>query len=343
MFALIAVFAIAAVVPMKQTVTGPCRVESAVTWYLARNGAGQVTSGWERNLLHAQGGSLMLQFERPDYVEVRLVKGIRQGGKVERGDTVAWLESREGTGRLQVLEAELERAKSQLAGLIAGARTSDIHVAEYEYKRASVALQVAQIDFQRVQTLHDSGYSTLADLQQAGGVLDERQAEADHAGANIIALQEGARPEDIRAGEAEVVRLESSVETAHHLLGKREVIVTPISGIIDLNEGMQGVLIRVERFDTLAVVTRLPEAALPLISEDTPLEMLLDADPTGPRAVTIYDYGFSSTEIPAAYAIGLVQNPEGALRPGMSGKATCSIGRRTLFEGAQARLGVLGF
>jgi len=342
-FALIVVFAIAAVVPISQTVTGPCRVEPAVTWYLARNGAGQVTSGWERNLLQTQGGNLMLQFERPDYVEVKLAKGIRQGGRVQAGDTVAWVESREGTGRLQVLEAELERARSQLAGLTTGARTVDVRVAEHDYERASAALQVAQIDFQRAQALYDSGYTTLADLQQTEGILEERQAEADHARVNIIALQEGARPEDIRAGEAEVARLESAVETAWHLLGKREVIITPVSGIVDINEGMQGALIRIERVDTMAVVTRLPEAALPLISDELPLEMLLEADPEGPRSVTIIDYGFSSTEIPAAFAIGLVQNSTGTLRSGMSGKATCSIGDRTLLEGARAKLGILGF
>jgi multidrug efflux pump subunit AcrA (membrane-fusion protein) len=342
-FALIILFAIAAVVPMKQTVSGPCRVESAVTWYLARNGAGQVTSGWERNLLQIQGGNLMLQFERPDYVEVILAKGIRQGGMVQAGDTVAWVESREGTGRLQALEAELDRAKSQLAGLITGARTVDVRVAEHDFERASAALQVAQIDFQRIQALYDSGYTTLSDLQQTEGTLEEKQAEADHARVTIMAMKEGARPEDIHAGEAEVARLESAVETARHLLGKREVIITPVSGVVDVNEGLNGALIRVARVDTLAVITRLPEASLPLISDKLPLEMLLDADPEGPRAVSIVDYGFSSTEIPAAFAIGLVPNSTGTLRAGMSGSATCSMGDRTLLEGAQAKLGILGF
>jgi len=342
-FALIVVFAIAALVPMNQTVNGPCRVESAVVWYLQRNGAGQITSGWERKLLHSQGGSLMLQFERPDYVEVMLAKSIQQGKLVEAGDTVAWVESREGTGRLQVLEAELERAESQLAGLLTGARTSDVHVAEYEFERATAALQVAKIDFERALALYDSGYTTLADLQQAEGILEERQAEAHHASANIISLQEGARPEDIRAGEAEVTRLESSLETARHLLGKREAVVTPIGGIVDLHEGLQGMLIRVERIDTLAVIAHLPEAALPLISEERPLTVVLEADAEAPRSVVIHDYSFSSTEIPAAFAVGLVQNSTGNLRAGMSGRATCPIGKRTLLEGAQARLGVLGF
>lgn len=341
--ALLVIFAVAAVVPMNQTVTGPCRVEPAVTWYLTRNGAGQITSGWERNLLHAQGGSLMLQFERPDFVEVNFEDCVRQGGMVKAGDTVAWVESREGSGRLMSLEAELDRARSQLEGLMAGARPADVHVAEQELARATAALQVAQVDFERVQALFDSGYTTLADLQQAEGTLEERQAESEHAKANITALKEGARPQDIQAGRAEVAKLESAVETARHLLGKREAIVTPIDGLVDLNEGLQGDLLRVERMDTLAVLVRLPEASLPLISTALPLSMILEADPEGPRSVTIHDYGFSTTEIPAAFAVGLVRNNTGNLRTGMSGKATCFIGKRTLLEGARAKLGVLGF
>jgi hypothetical protein len=343
-FALIVLFAIAAVVPIEQKVSGPCRLESAATWYLARNGAGQITTGWERNLLHSSGGgSLMLQFERPDFVEIKLSPGLRQGQSVSAGDTVAWVESHEGSGRLRVLEAELERARSLLDGLNAGARPADVQVAEHDYSRSTAALDVSQLEFLRAKSLYDSGYGNLAEVQITEGILEERQAESDLAYANIIALKEGARQPDIRAGEAEVLTLVRSVETAQNLLGGREPIVTPISGIVDFSGGMVDILIRIERSDTLAVITRVPEAALPLIAFDHPMNVTLDADPQGTRPVTIVDFSFSATEIPAAFAVGLVRNDQGILRSGMTGQARCSIGSRTLLEGVRARVGALGF
>jgi multidrug resistance efflux pump len=342
--ALIALFAIASVVPMNQTVTGPCRVESAATWYLSRNGAGQIATGWQRNYLHVSGGGLMLQFQRPDFVEVNIADGIRQGGKVNAGDTVAWIESREGKGRLQVIEAERDMTRSKLEGLVAGAREADVRVAEHDYERASAALEIARIDLERAISLHDSGYATLAEKQYAESVFDERKAECDQAKANIAALKEGSRLEDIEAGEAEVVMLEKSVEAARLTLGKREAVITPVSGIVNLNEGANGELIRIERTDTVAVITRIPEASLSLITEGHPMEMRLEADPHGPRPVTIVDFGFSITPgLPGAFAIGLLQNPNGDLRAGMSGKASCAIGRRTLLQGTKARLGSLRF
>ncbi|MBU0690883.1 hypothetical protein KKH18_03615 [bacterium] len=344
LFALIIIFVIAAVVPMNQTVSGPCRVESAATWYLSRNGAGQIASGWQRNLLHVSGGGLMLQFQRPDFVEVTLAGGLRQGGRVQAGDTVAWIESREGTGRLQIYEAERDLARSKLEGLIAGARSADVRVAEHDYERASAALEIARIDWERAKSLHDSGYATLAELQYAESVFEERKAEHERAQANIAALKTGARFEDIVAGEAEVAMLERSVEAARLTLGKREAVTTPVSGIVDLAEGLNGEMIRIERTDTLAVIMRIPEAALPLIAEDQPMEMQLEADPLGPRPVTIIDYSFSDIpEFPGTFAVGLIANTNGDLRSGMSGKASCAIGRQTLLQGTKARLGRFRF
>jgi hypothetical protein len=94
----------------------------------------------------------------------------------------------------------------------------------------------------------------------------------------------------------------------------------------------------------VAVITRIPEAAIPLISDGLKMEMKLEADLHGPRTVAIVDYGFSSNpEFPGTFAIGLIRNANGDLRSGMSGKASCAIGRRTLLQGTKARLGSLRF
>lgn len=331
----------AATVPLEQSVSGPCRIEPSGIWYIARGGAGQLITGWERNQLGTTCGDLMLQFEQPDWVTISLAPTVKQGAWIRAGDTLAWIESREGYGRQQVLEAELERARRELAALESGARPVDVEVAVQQRQRAQAAKRYAEIEHKRLCALNDSGFVTLADVQRAEAELDEKAAELSYANAQVNALSSGSRAQEIAVGRAEIARLESAVESARRVLGHTEVITAPIAGVAELETVDTGVLLRLLRTDTLCVIAQIPEPAAPVVDRRGPMSVMLHADRTGPRSVVVHEITFSKTVVPGAFVCGLIENQEHELTVGMTGYASCSIGRRSLLAGTQARIGKL--
>lgn len=338
-FVLLAGLVIMGVVPFPQSIQGPCYTAPAAIWSITRIGAGQIVTGWERNLLDSGGTRLLFQFERPDYVEVNIARELKDGAYVQKGDTIAVITSREGTGRLEVLSASLDKGYAEHEALLTGAREEDLEVARAEIIRARTALEVYKPELERVKALYDSGFASQSEWQVTKGQYELYAAELNLAEANLTALTAGARPADIAVAEDEIKILERSVKSGQRLLGQSEVIIAPISGYARL-EGVDGTLIRIERMDTLAVFMSIPEASIPLIEQNTMINVKLKADSLPFRQCVLEQIYFSNTQQAGVYAIGLLENREGGLKAGMSGKGELSIGKRNLLAGFRAKFNI---
>jgi hypothetical protein len=330
--------ALSVTLPIEQTITGPCVIEAASSWYVMRNGAGQITTGWARNLTGLPQRNLMIQFERPDVVTLDYKREVTEGSFVKAGDTLLWIESYEGVNRLEDLESARDVATNELEALHAGARAVDIEVAEQEYRRASAELEFATQDYDRVMALRDSGYAADADIQAATSRYHAAVAGADGAQAAIRALKQGARAQDLATGESRVSQLETSISNAEKLLGKRQYISAPLTGKVTFESPTTDYLLQVNKYDTLAVLVQIPESAVPLVGDSGELTVQLEGIST-PLKISVKEFWYSSTIDPAAFAVGLVASDTLNLAIGMYGSATCSLGKRTLLEGARARLG----
>lgn len=335
-FILAAALITAATVPIEQSVQGPCRVEAASVWYLARGGSGQLESGWIRNLLDFTDGQYLVQFDRPDVVEIQFAEGLTDGSTVHKGDTLATIASREGESRLDVLQADLIRARAQADALLSGARNEDLRVAEEERRRAEAALETARLELERVSALLDSGFATQAEYEQALGEYNVLKAEVDVARATVIAQSSGARREDVAVALAKVEGLERAVEGALRLMGQNEVILSPADGQVRF--GTDGTtLLRVESTDKMAVYAWISEAAVPLMEQNQMMNIVLESEVDEIRHCPVYRTEFNRDSLPGAYILGLLNNTDGRLSPGMSGRANVPIGKRTLMEGFRIR------
>ena len=121
-------------IPFNQNIKGPCYVRPGAVWSLSRNGAGEITTSWERSYFNPGAPQMLIQVERPDFVEVMFKPELYDGAYVQVGDTIAFIVSRDGVGRQGILEAELAMNQAELAALEAGARPEDIEVAAAELK-----------------------------------------------------------------------------------------------------------------------------------------------------------------------------------------------------------------
>ena len=329
-------------VPFHQSIKGPCQTAPAAVWYLNSNGAGQIVSGWERNLLNSGNTRVLVQFERPDFVEVTIAPHLHDGALVEAGDTIAVITSHEGLGRFEVLEAELSKSRSEHQALLTGAKAEDIEVARAEVKRARIALKSYGLEYERAEALYDSGHISASEWQIVEGQYNVLAAELDLAEANLKALEAGARPEDIEVARGQTEVLRRSLETEGQLLSKPEVVTAPVSGRVRLGD-VPETLIRIERMDTLAVLVSIPEASASLLRVGQPMEVKLLADHIPNRESNLLRIDFippAAPQLSGAYAVGLLDNSKGKLQPGMSGIAILSIGKKTLFSGLRARFNI---
>lgn len=330
---IIAAFIAAASVPFDQSVKGVCSLESPSVWYLTNSGTGEIYSGWERNLLDTQTTNIMFQFERPDVVELQLYGGLTGGSIVAKGDTIAILISREGIGRREILEAELTKGMAEQNALRAGAREEDIEVALARINREEVELANRKLDLSLTKALYDSGFATLDDFQQAEGMYNLTVARLEQEKAELKALRAGARPSDIEIADRNVEMLNESFRSGERVLGKSEAITSPLNGCLRLSGGTDP-WISVERMDTLAVYVPIPESSLPFLEIGQLAELILKSDKQQARNGVLAGIDYDNRGNIRAYARILIENKDGFLQPGMTGRARLSIGKTTLLKGA---------
>ena len=105
-------------------------------------------------------------------------------------------------------------AESNLKKAIEGARNQEIQQAKSAVSGAKAGLENAQANFDRVQTLHQKEAISDQDLDNAQAQLDSAKAQYESINLQFSLVQEGARPEDISAAEAQLNQAQASLALA---------------------------------------------------------------------------------------------------------------------------------
>jgi multidrug efflux pump subunit AcrA (membrane-fusion protein) len=199
---------------------------------------------------------------------------VQVGDRVETGQAMVRLDSRELRASAAAAKAELARNQAILDELIAGARQQELAQAEAIVNELASALVLKQATFDRVLKASHVAAISATDLDSAMHELQATKARAASAEARLSQLREGARPEQVRAQEAAVascaaqlMQLEARIEDT--------VLVAPFDGRIQsrfVDEGKivapgQSILTLVES-SHLEVLIGLPaDSATRLLSE----------------------------------------------------------------------------
>ncbi|NQT35753.1 hypothetical protein HQ587_11225 [bacterium] len=335
-FLLIGLLAIAGTVQLPQSVRGPCVVEPLAVWYIMRDGADQIATGWERNLTGLVGECTLIQFERPDHVEVKLSPHLREGSWVTAGDTIVSLLSYESTMQLREFETMLDGAIAEHRALLAGERIEDQEVAHQNVRLAEAALQADNTEYDRVKELFEAGHASLSEWQVAQGLHHLLEVELELASAGYQSMLAGARPEDVSVAYAEINRLQQLIDNTRNSLDRLHAITSPMDGIVRFVDS-NGVFIRIERTDTMAVMVSIPQSVAGLLRKGQPIEISLFAEQAVCQQSTIERIEYDSN-LARAFAIAFLSNNDGKLRTGMLGSSRLPLGRLTLWEGIKVKL-----
>ncbi len=329
--ALIVLVVFVGTIPLPQSLNCICKIEPVDIWYLKQDGAGQISTGWQRNMLGAAEEKTLRQFDRPDVVEIRLSPGLREGFEICKGDTVAVVNSFNGMGQLRALQALHAKAVAELTALSAGDRLEDQEVTLQQVMLAETALNAYKPEYERAEKLFNQSTISQSEWQAAHGQHMLLEAELQFARAQHQASKVGARPEDITVARAEIERIGQLIQNEIDALNRLEIIYAPISGMVRLGEE-NGFMVLVERTDTMTVVIAIPEVAASKIAAQHPVEINLLADTAPFRSSFIEHIDFRGMNTTNGLGFALLDNPERNLHRGMDGFARIPLGEITIWE-----------
>ncbi len=193
-------------------------------------------TSWPRDAAH----DALVLYGNVDIREVQL--GFRVAGRVDRmnfeeGDAViagavlATLDSKPLRDGLALAEARVAETEARLALLRTGSRPQEIQQARARVSEAGAALKNAEQEYTRQRELTGKGLSSQ-------GLLDNTLARRDEAAARLAGAREalalaveGARTEDILAGEAALAGAMAQREQAATQLQDTE-LTAPANGVV---------------------------------------------------------------------------------------------------------------
>lgn len=191
------------------------------------------------------------------------------GSKVNAGDPIIYLDTKDLEAQLHQAEASVGTAKANLDKTKAGSRSEQIASSQALLDGAKTTYEVAQKNYDRQKQLLQGGNTAQTNLEQAEQALASAKAQYDSASQSLAMLQNGSTQVDINAVAATVTQAEAAVEIAKTSIGYA-TITAPISGTVtakNINEGeMSGVgqpLVTVVGSNEIHIDSYAPEDILP--------------------------------------------------------------------------------
>lgn len=174
-----------------------------------------------------------------DFVDVapevsgRIVeRPVDRGAMVKAGDLLFRIDDTEARAAVSQAEAELMRARAQLANLQQGQRPPEIAVIDAQIAEAQASLDKARNDFARQQALFERKVTSAAQLDQAREAISVAEARlaATERQKEVAAMP--ARTPEIDAGERAVQAAQAALDQARTRLTKY-VVDAPMGGRIE--------------------------------------------------------------------------------------------------------------
>lgn len=156
---------------------------------------------------------------------------VDEGDRVKKGDLLAELDDQPLRDALARADAELQAAQAELQKLQRGSRDQEIRRGEAQVAQAKAALDLATVEFKRQTALKAKGVTSQQALDAATTTRDEASAALAVAQQSLSMLREGARSEDVAAGEARLAAATAARAQAQTALDDAKLIA-PSDGVV---------------------------------------------------------------------------------------------------------------
>jgi len=167
---------------------------------------------------------------------------VDKGDRVNQGDLLLKMDTREIDKNIEQAQAGVESAKTQLDMAKEGLRQEEIDQIKETVKQAETQLELAEASYERIKTLRDEGIVSEQEYEQ---VLTEKNIAHSNlitARINLDMAQSGARDLEIQAARAQLRQAEIQLELAEMARDDAR-ITSPRDGVIISREVEPGELI----------------------------------------------------------------------------------------------------
>lgn len=207
---------------------------------------------------------------------------VERGDRIETGEVLVRLESRDAEIAVAQARAALAQAQSQLADLTVGKRPEEIEAIRASLNSARAQATEASRIVDRQKDLLDRGIASQATYDTAATSLELAEAKVAELEANLTVAQLPAREDTIAAAEAGVEQARAVLANAEWRLEKRTV-VSPVTGrVFDLvrnageTAGPQAPVLSVLPDGATKLRLYVPETALSSLSLGMELDVTCD-------------------------------------------------------------------
>jgi len=156
---------------------------------------------------------------------------VDEGDSVTAGDTLAVMTQATLPADIEARQARLATAIAQMRDLEAGARAPELERAAAELRAARSEAERTARDLERMDALFAGGAVSQQELDAARNAAQIAASRRDAASDALTLLQEGSRPEQIRAARGEVANARAAVDAA--LATAADLVLTaPAGGVV---------------------------------------------------------------------------------------------------------------
>lgn len=167
---------------------------------------------------------------------------VREGQTVQKGDTVAFIDSPQVRAKLAQAQAARSAAQAQSAKARNGARQEQIAGAYELWQQALVQEDVMRKSLDRVQTLYDQKVISAQKYDETKAKYDAAVAQAKAARSQYDMALSGARSEDKAAAAALVHQADGAIREVDSYL-QELYLVSPADGVVSNVYPRQGELV----------------------------------------------------------------------------------------------------
>lgn len=267
-----------------------------------------------------------------DYTTTSLEPLVAIGDNVQSGQIIARLANSETSRFIDEYTARLAEAKEELQLLILGPRSEEIAQARNNLDGLEAQLELSIANLVRMNEMMNKQVISRQEWEDARTDSVVRDARVKAAGNELELLLAGARPEEIRAKEAEIDRLKSQINF-HRAQQNFYELKSPINGVV-MTVDTGEVACEIANLDTLEATIILSEKELADIAEGQKIKFKVRGYPSLSFYGSVYRIGkkvFADENDSRVFRVLCrVANGEYILKPGMTGVANIYCGKRQI-------------
>jgi HlyD family secretion protein len=164
---------------------------------------------------------------------------VEEGMAVKEGDFIARLDDPDYRQQVSIDEAQAKTRTAELKLAESGGREQDIKAGEQSVADAKADMELKRVDYNRYDALYKKDAISAQMWDSSATALKRAQANVQRLEADLSAIREGVRPEQIAVNRANLIAAKQNVEMAQVRLGFT-VLKAPTSGVILVRQAELG-------------------------------------------------------------------------------------------------------